>query len=351
MNFPWRTHQVPLALLALLVVLSSAHCAAPEAITAVQTSTQSGSSTVRSVNGTNPATTTWTGTRTQVDSITVGGQAYVAGVEGQVLVRRNSATSTFPNTNANQVSTWTYRLSDDEGSPPNVSVYGEYHNSFNPFLTQNNLSLGIENAFANTGVGEFSLNVERIDYIFDDPVTVSVDQLLGIFERGGGGSGSNNGFGIALITGISGTDPTAYSDPFFTADTVFSGSPALLASQQYDLYKYDVDGGPELDFRQEQTAQHLVGVSIPTIDLVSAGTTIYGYSLFAQDVTATTGSQLVDHDNSTYFPTNTNSADGDMDLAAVGARFYTLPVPEPSGWILWAAASSLLARRRRSGLC
>ncbi|NNE90896.1 MAG: hypothetical protein HKN23_04555, partial [Verrucomicrobiales bacterium] len=195
--------------------------AGPEQITSVETTTTLGTETIRSVPGGDPSTTTYTGERTGLDAFFAGGTRYAARGSTQVVIRRNTATEVFSTENANQVMAWNYRISKDTGNPPNVEVYGEYLSTYESLLTSNNIDTGAENMFMNSNVDGYSLNVERVDFIFDIPLLVDGDEVFAMFDRGGGGGGSNRGFGIAAITGINLLDPTAYSNPLFVADSEY----------------------------------------------------------------------------------------------------------------------------------
>ena len=66
---------------------------------------------------------------------------------------------------------------------------------------------------------------------------------------------------------------------------------------------------------------------------------IYGYSLMAQDVTATNSAQTLDWTNGTYYPTNTDGATGGggIDLAGLnGMAFAVIPEAVPTAGLLGA---------------
>ena len=81
----------------------------------------------------------------------------------------------------------------------------------------------------------------------------------------------------------------------------------------------------------EVPIQGIGGIVITAADLgLTNGTTIYGYSLMAVDVTAANSAQLLDWTNGTYFPTTTdgNTGGGGIDLAALNGMAFAV-VPEP----------------------
>ncbi len=335
------------ALLLAFLLTSGPAMAAPIIIDSVTTSTVSGTSTVRVVGGEEPATVTYNGEQQPLTSFDAGGDTYTSVRQGQAYVRRNTAPQTFPEPNPAQVLTYNYRLID--GPPP--TIYGEYHNTFEAQLTKNDFRTGSENTFFNDGATGLNVNLERIDFIFDTPINITADHAFAVFERGGGGGGANVGLKLAAITSLDGFNlPDDYSNPFHIPDSAYDTAPGVNTASGYDVYRYLVDGGPELDYRSiNSNLQHIVGVAVPALDVVSLGTPIYGYSLMGQDVTATMGSQLVDWENATFFPTGTQAA-GDVDMPAIGAQLWTsAPVPEPSSAaLLVGAAFAALARRSRS---
>ncbi len=108
--------------------------------------------------------------------------------------------------------------------------------------------------------------------------------------------------------------------------------------------------------------QNIAGVTLNLGDFgLASGTTIYGYSLFAGDVTDGGNiNNLVNYNNTTYFPSNTNdnSSGGDnggLDPVAVnGVLFNEHALPEPSTYGLCFGALGLawvaLRRLRSPGL-
>lgn len=199
-------------------------------------------------------------------------------------------------------------------------------------MLSNIINRGIDNVFNNdpeiggagAGTGqETSNNIERIDYIIDGGITVPVaDQgNVGflILERGLGG-GASDSFQIAAITELTGGLPSNYGTPV----VVNAGDWGPDANVQLDPVVFRQDPGV-VGFRPAHFPapdQYVRGVYIPINALVAAPQNtapIFGYSLFAPDVTAT-GVQLVDFDNPAFFPIDTgnSSTQGGLDLIAGG---------------------------------
>ena len=171
---------------------------------------------------------------------------------------------------------------------------------------------GVNNIFVNRG-GDDN-NIERVDFVFLNGLTLSAEQLNAfgflITERGG-----NNGFQIAAITGIDGGgNPTAFGALAAVAASSWSDSDVSIATTT--LLKGAADA--ELRPAENIESQALSGVYVSAASLgVTAGSTFYGYAIFPSDVSAS--SDLV---GLTDVPLNTtNAAGGGLDLLAGGTVF------------------------------
>jgi len=221
-------------------------------------------------------------------------------------------------------------------------------------LSGNNVLQGGNDLFVNTGgsPGSVNTNVERIDFAWAAGFTTVSDQGFAVFDRG-----ANDGFQIAVITGWNSMTnaPTAYGA---TKDVASTSYGANLAAD------WVAGGGTETTFTatalrfltnstlttldsSQSVGGGLGGVFISFADLgIADGTTVYGYSIMATDVTNTVAN-LVNWTNSTYYPTNTpDSTVGSLDLAGFNGRRF---VPEPAtyGAILIGATAALIGWRRR----
>lgn len=206
-------------------------------------------------------------------------------------------------------------------------------------LNNNNIFSGTDNLFANTYTSG-SLNrgnisdVERADFIFNPNQTVNSANALGVtvFERGSLQQGSTSNFShdsfrIAAITGIDNSNPndptpTAYGS-LVSLNRNTWGTNGLTDTNNYTVVNRSGNTG---DFTISDdtgvTGQSIGGVVIPLTDLVSTGTRIYGYSLFAADVSSS--ANLVDF---LSFPTNTSTADtaGGIDLLSANLGVAQVP--------------------------
>ncbi len=278
---------------------------------------------------------TFTNTVQRLDSFTAGGDLYaVSGTADQSFVRRN-------NVNPAQSSIWYSRSGSNYTAEHGATVDG--------VLLGNTFRGGSDNTFVN-GSGQSAGNIERIDFVFTGGVTATDTLAFVVMDRGG--ATVHDRFQIALITGWdSGTDNvTSYSD--------VSGQGALWGTTnpdgdfEYQIFRYNTgDDSSDSNANQPGSGQGVGGVIFDIDDFnVSAGTTIYGYSLFGYDVsTGGNTNNLIDWTNSTYFPTNTNDTNGGIDLAAINGVSFSV-VPEPATWALSgfaAIALGLFGRRRR----
>ena len=259
-----------------------------------------------------------------------------------VFVRRNAV-------NNNQSSLW-YTSS---GVGTNLS--GIHQSSYGPLLTSNNIFVGSDNTFAN-GTSVTTGNIERLDFTWNSPITVSNSLAFAVFDRGA--FGVHDSFAIAAVTSIDAFgNPTAYGS-LLKVGAGWGGASNPVADFDYRLFRYNNGNNITAStINTEVGTQGIGGIIIKPIDLgLSVGSLIYGYSLMAIDVTATNSAQLLDWTNSTFYPTTTDGATGGggVDLAAVnGMLFGVVPEPAPSAALLGAfvilvSACHQIRNRKRS---
>jgi hypothetical protein len=283
----------------------------------------------------------FTGEDEAVKTVTAGslGTYQVSGL-GTVTVRRSS-------TGGNNDTVW-YAGTGNGTNKSTVMLDGSLVSGFNQALSSNNLLMGADNVFSNEGnaVGN-NTNVDRIDVVFSAGLTAGTN-AFSVMDRGA--SNDHDAFKIAAITGI-GTNgqPTSYGPLISFGDGTWGNTNLLPVEEENILRKNNTLAGATLH-PSDSTAQAIGGVLIQTDSLVSAGTKIYGYSLFSADAKGT-GSQLVDWTNTTYFPpANATSSGGGLDPVATIAALYTplTAVPEPAMCsLLMFAACGILGRRHR----
>jgi hypothetical protein len=265
-------------------------------------------------------------------------------VAGNAYVRRNTTAG-----NANNSSVWY-----DQGSTTDFEA--PYASTYSSLLLGNNILRGSDNTFAN-GTDVASGNIERLDFLFSTSGLASTSATsFAVFDRGSVNQHDN--VKIAVITGWDSVNnvPTAYGGTLFELTPTSYGTANVAADFTYSLFRYsngDNLGSPYWNSNTETGTQGLGGATISMSDLgIAAGTTIYGYSLMAGDVSSGGNmANLVDWTNATYYSTNTSGATGTggIDLSAVNGVLYNRRVPEPStyGAIFVGLTAALLGWRRR----
>lgn len=300
-------------------------------------------------------------------------------VNGATFSRETVAVTTFKDGagniyDANSVATSAYvRRNTGVGNSNNSSVWyadgsttdfaATYATTYDSLLLGNNLLRGSDNTFAN-GSGTNTGNIERLDFLFSaSGVSATLATAFAVFDRGN--AGEHDTVSIAVITGWDSVNnvPTAYGGVLVTLSPSSYGTTNPTSNFNYHLFRYGNGsnlGSPYWSDNTETGAQGIGGATISLSDLgIAAGTTIYGYSLMAGDVTsATIGgnmANLVNWNNTTYYSPTTdgNSGGGGIDLSAVNGVLYNRRVPEPSTYgavFLGLSAAGFALRRYRRGV-
>ncbi|PZU94865.1 MAG: hypothetical protein DCE90_13670 [Pseudanabaena sp.] len=294
-------------------------------ITSITTTTTNGTNTSTSATSTNPApsldpgvpyTVNFSEDTRAITTITTASGVYSAAsaIPLTVFTRRNSAAASGVNNTNSDIF---YSPGTANNTTDTITV-----NSINPFsLTQaqvlgrNDINLGSDNLFTNSGNVINNNNIERLDFISAAAgFTASNLLAFSIIERGN--AGANDSFKIAAITSLAGGLPSGYGTLF----TVGSGD-----------YGAALDTFTSVGFKDDQPSafngsQDLRGLLIrPTTDLgIASGATIFGFSIFAADTTGT-GTQLVDVTNTSFFPTTTPDGSGGLDLIAGNVGVVAVP--------------------------
>jgi len=242
---------------------------------------------------------------------------------------------------------------------------GDTSPTMSEVMLSNDLTQGLRNPFANS-TSSTSSNIERIDFYFSGGYTVQAGDAVVFFDLENVGN-FGDGFRIAAFNSVGTVNgasnaPTSYAnsglliqpDTFGNAVGTPNGSNAKyirstttsgdnLASGQ-SITTLDSNSGTP-----NSSDLYLVGILIRFTDLgLNVGDTIYGYSLMAGDVAASTSSDLVNWKNSSVYLTNTDATTwGNMDFMGFGAQI-SRPVPEPStyGALFLGAALAFFGLRR-----
>jgi hypothetical protein len=288
------------------------------------------------------APVTFQQTSVSLSTFTTAGGAYeVSGSATTAYVRRNTV-------NSNNTSLW-YNNAGVSTSPD-----GTYQTTLSSVYLGNNVLMGGDNTFTN-GATVSSGNIERIDFVWNAGVVMSTTDGFAVFERGAAAAHDSfriaviTGFGTATIGGVSTSNvPTSYS-------TALQATSASYGTNVYNYTNFSIvryNSGDNLtnDTAVESgTNQGLGGVFFTLADFgIAAGTTIYGYSIFANDWTKapTKSTQLVDWKNTTYYPTNSTNG---LDLSAINGQAFKKIIPEPStyGLVFMAGSAALVFWRQR----
>lgn len=307
-----------LLLATLVLTLGLGAARATEDVLSVTTSTTPGTSS-------DAEGYTFENTQQSLTGFTTATNAYeVIASADNVFVRRNDVSN-------NQSSVWY------ASSGVGTNLGGIHQDNYGQMLAGNNILAGSDNIFAN-GTGNSTGNIERVDFTWNSGITVNNSFALAVFDRGA--VNVHDGFAIAVVTAVDAMgNPTAYGS-LLVVNGGWGASNAI-ADFTYRLFRYsDGDVTTTSTASTETATQGIGGLVITATDLgLTDGMTIYGYSLMAGDVTATDPSQLLDWNNSTYFPTTTDSTTGSngLDLLGVnGLLFAVVPEARMSAGLLGA---------------
>ncbi len=276
-----------------------------------------------------------------VTSIIAGGQTYnTITPADSVTIRKNQG-----NTKTPDYSPIWYQGSVTGST---VNLKGTRQNSLSDALKQNDVYVGVDNLFSNRQGGNGNnVRSERLDVVFSSGITSAANKVFGVFERGRAtGPNSHDPFKIAAITSVDANgNPTGYGN-VIAVDRGW-GTASVLGSSISSIILRNSNGNSDLTSPSAIIPQPIGGVLIPTDDLAGPGVTIFGYSLFAYDVTGT-GNELLDWTNKNYFPTNTQHQFGGLDLVSITGLIQLNAVPEPAALSMMGLGAFALLRRRRA---
>jgi hypothetical protein len=214
-----------------------------------------------------------------------------------------------------------------------MNLNTDYVAAMGSAFSDNNLMIGTDNIFSNQGNGNGNNNnIERVDVMINAGFLVTDAHKFGfpILERGV--YGAHDAFKIAVITGKDASgNPSAYSQVLSVTASGYNNTDSKnpVADGTYTYFLFKRDGTSDLQVNQHITNQGIGGVGFRFSDFgISNGTTIYGYSIMANDFNSTLGTDVVDYTNTTRFPTNTNETVGGLDpLAVMGIAMETMILP------------------------
>ena len=294
-----------------------ATCAfAQSAITGITTSTSSTAPTVSEGY-------TFQNVTTSVTTFTTASSTYaVTGLANAAYVRRNTTSG-----NSNQSSVWYVQGSN---------FLGSHSNDYASLLLGNDLNHGSDNTFSND-TGAAGGNIERLDFVTTAGMTSNASMGFAVFDRGA--IGVHDAFKIAVITGWDSVNnkPTSYGQLVSEPGGADYGTQNVVADFNYTLFRYS--NGDNLTANTASTEVGTQGVGGVVFSLaqlgITAGTTIYGYSLFGYDVTdGGNSANLLDWTSTSYYPANTTGTTGSGGIDLLGLNGITFSaIPEPSTYM------------------
>jgi len=280
-----------------------------------------------------------------------------------VYFRRNTGAG-----NSNSANVYYSYSSTNYGSATVIGT-GDTSPTLSEVMLSGDLNQGLRNPFAN-GSSSTESNIERIDFYFSGGYTVQAGDGIVLFDLENAGD-HGDGFRVSAFTSVgtvNGTAnaPTAYANSGLLVQPGSMGDPMSTPDGSNARYVLSTTtNGDSLSSNQSITTLdsnsssygsselYLVGILIRFTDLgLNVGDTIYGYSLMAGDVTASSGSDLVNWNNTNVYSTSTDASDwGNADFAGFGARIAK-PVPEPALYgpaLLSLAIIAALRTRHKRG--
>jgi hypothetical protein len=194
----------------------------------------------------------------------------------------------------------------------NFNMLPQYESDMEVFFDGKIYNRGTDNFFDNSS-GNCN-NIERMDWILASGYATASPSKVGFLVVERGIDGAHDAFCIAPILLLDANgDPATYGAIKRVTTAQYGDLPT--SSVNYRIAKAAI--GTNLADAGSGT-QNRGGVLLSYADLgVTANTTIYGYSLFANDLPVTaTPTDLVNVNNATFFPTNTGTAGG-IDLVGI----------------------------------
>ena len=202
-----------------------------------------------------------------------------------------------------------------------VALIPAYDDSLERLFSEQIFNLGIDNNFQNATTTNNN-NIERVDVIFPGGISATDVTKAGfvVFDRGAGGG--HDSFYIAAIKtlDVSG-NPSAYYNAVDVTPAEYGSN---IGGAVNHLVLRENPGDGHLLIMNNTANQNRDGVFLRFTDLgVADNITIYGYSLFGDDVKVSPATNLVNYANATNFPTTSDYANGGLDQVAITGLWVT----------------------------
>ena len=279
-------------------------------------------------------------------TVTTSVGTYDAGTAGagadDVFIRRNTAT---PSGNANTPGQAIMGFTSTGGS---TTLNGTYNATMKDLLLGGNVLNATFDTFANADSGAtFGHNIERVDFVWSNGYTTIGDEVIIVFNYDP--VGAQDDFRVAVFTSIDGSAdklPTAYANTGVLVTGTnypdklplpFAGNPLSSNTTGFRTTATDDLSGTAVNI-VNTGANGIGGVAISLATLgISAGQTIYGYSLISADTNATSAANLLDFTNNSIYPTSTPNADasGTTDFSTFGGRIASIQNTGALGAFEW----------------
>lgn len=201
-----------------------------------------------------------------------------------------------------------YNSIDTGPDPDEIILNPEQQDNEDALYLSGLSNVGYDNLLTNNATN--FANVERIDIIYFSGVVTSSPStaVFPIVERGG-----NDDIRVAAIRGLdSNGDPNDYYPTVIRVSNDGTTDWGNLGQTHVSLVMRRQDATSNPIPVQVLGTQNIHGSAIAFSEFgVAADEIVYGYSMFADDVTVT-GSDLIDFTNSTNFPTSTTGSGLDL---------------------------------------
>lgn len=181
------------------------------------------------------------------------------------------------------------------------------------------INRGSDNVFNNDSTSDLTYNnIERVDLVYKLGVASLDPTKAGflIVERGG-----NDKFKIAAIKSVDAVgNPTSFGNVVSIGPSDFGG--AITTAPTYVLRKDPADNDIRLFSKVPSQPIKSVFVSFDDLGITSLQK-VYGYALMGDDVSASTSAQVMAFTNTSYYPRNTQTDKGGLDMSAAPGIFHT----------------------------
>ena len=202
-----------------------------------------------------------------------------------------------------------------------VALLPAYDDSLERLFSEQIFNMGLDNNFQNATTTNNN-NIERVDVLFPSGISATDVTKAGfvVFDRGAGGS--HDSFYIAAIKtlDVSG-NPSAYYNAVSVTPAEYGNN---VGGAVNFLVLRENPGDGHLLIMNQTANQNRDGVLLRFTDLgVADNATIYGYSLFGDDVKVSPATNLVNYANATNFPTTSDYNNGGIDQLSVTGLWVT----------------------------